>query len=428
MTMETALLHLGCLEFAINEHLQEGALLNLNEIHTLFAPSNWLPVPTEELCHQAYMNMRPALALATKLITSKEMMNWWMHALYGNLSRHKKSGRIYLADDYRELDTKQAKLEVDAKFSEVAEKIRFYWMPPVCIDRKESLAGMASYSPYDVMSHLDEAQFPTDHSETGRFLPTIGLDVQFLHHLVHSPGTPALSHGSNLRLQFYIAIVLVHELAHVIWMMVSWKHSIEPYFYLNDDMPEAGYSWENHVFGCHVSPYPFDRERIGPVCSSSFDEIAAFPSIYIPQPMAWVRMWFLEETWKDLHAHRAKMQPTVHHKLPDCYQGVFFADRYSRRANIWVRVLYKDRKAYAVQGSKVLDQEAESGKLAVAIRLGTVPPKQSLAKWFEITRVRDVQRAKERGWPDEEFHVGRSRDYELSCYDGKGTPLGDDDT
>jgi hypothetical protein len=73
-------------------------------------------------------------------------------------------------------------------------------------------------------------------------------------------------------------------------MMITHRHSQEPYFYLKDDMPEAGYSLEEYVFGCHVTSYPFDRTRIGPVISMSFDQMSAFPSIYIPQPLVWVRL------------------------------------------------------------------------------------------------------------------------------------------
>jgi hypothetical protein len=217
MKVEAALLRLGCLEFTKNDPLNEEALLSLDEIHPIFDPSNWLPVPSPELRHQGYINMRPALALATKLITSEMTMGWWIHTLYGKLSRHEKSGRWYLADDPRELNLEQAKLDVEAKFSELSKIVQFYWIPR--IDGKDDPAGspasMASYSPYDVMGYFDKERFPLGAVKDGRFLPTIGVDVLFLQHLTHSPGTPQLSQDSNLRLQFYIAVILVHELAHV---------------------------------------------------------------------------------------------------------------------------------------------------------------------------------------------------------------------
>jgi hypothetical protein len=117
------------------------------------------------------------------------------------------------------------------------------------------------------------------------------------------------------------------------------------------------------------------------------------------------------------------MQPTVPDRLPDRYEGLFVVDRYVREENIWARVLYKDKAPYAVQLTRALVQWSELP--SVCVRVGKVPPKQSIAKWFDITKERDVRRAKEQGWPDEKFHSGRSKVYEDFCYDKKGASLAD---
>jgi hypothetical protein len=45
---------------------------------------------------EAYEALRPALALATKLITTDEVLGWWIHVLYGSVQVDA-SGKRYLA-------------------------------------------------------------------------------------------------------------------------------------------------------------------------------------------------------------------------------------------------------------------------------------------------------------------------------------------
>ena len=74
--------------------------------------------------------MRPAFALATKMITCDSLLGWWIRVLYGSLREDEATGRRYFAPDLeREQNFPQAKKELEAVFAKLGDKLRWHWKP-----------------------------------------------------------------------------------------------------------------------------------------------------------------------------------------------------------------------------------------------------------------------------------------------------------
>ncbi|KAF2240940.1 hypothetical protein BU26DRAFT_611154 [Trematosphaeria pertusa] len=374
--------------------------------------------------------MQPALALATQWLTHASLRGWWIHALYGRYSIDSSTGRRTLApDESREADLDTAARDLEDAFARLAGVVRFYWAPVesgdavTSVNKWWALGRMAGSNDDDDEGGGGDGEAWIAAAERAPVAPVIGVPTLFLYHLL-SPRGACLAGGacSELRLQFHIAKILVHEVAHAFFLMLHGDVP-EPYFSPGDYMPEAGYSWQEYVFGGDVSCFPLKRSCVGALLAAECVEMHAFPGIGVPVDMGWVERWFLAATWESVRSSDIEeLRPLFAGMLGRKYAGLIYADRYIGENRQWARVLYRGGEPVAVRGLVLpgAPLPLREGGMKVRKWLKRIPPGDTVAQWWKRVSDADVGRAVADGFAAENFVRGRSRLYRGLCYDGEG--------
>ncbi|KAF2786370.1 hypothetical protein K505DRAFT_343863 [Melanomma pulvis-pyrius CBS 109.77] len=407
------LLKLHCIEVV---PFLSSSYISLHDtaIHPIFSSLLWDRTGVQEFIDPSHDAMRPAIALATKWITSDLFLGWWIRVLYGTFETDKESGKLYLAASPKEHDFPQAKADLEKAFAQLAENLRYYWKP------EDENTAATSRNPWMALWGLDNQRWDAEaDAHINEFAPCINLPTIFLYHLLSPRGARQASTCSNLRLQFHIAKTLVHELAHAFHMFVH-RDKCEPYIFLEDWIPEAGFSWEQFVFGCDVTAFPFKLEGIGAVCAMEFEHMHAFPGICVPLAMRWVEKWFLNETWNSAPDIEF-CNPITAEKLLKRYQGLIYADRFLPSANLWSRVLYQNQKPVGIQSLAIPGAPPPMGmRFNAMANLGMIPHRWNIQEWFDQVREKDIEAAVASGFDRDSFVKGRSKVYQAQCYDNDG--------
>jgi hypothetical protein len=101
-----------------------------------------------------YKNMRPALALATRLICTKSLQKWWHHTLNSQQ-------RIYIDSKQRYLKALKLRRDVDEAFLELAGKIRWFWLPDVVFQDN----GLTFWNPRGVQEEFASADYDDEQDD-----------------------------------------------------------------------------------------------------------------------------------------------------------------------------------------------------------------------------------------------------------------------
>ncbi|KAF2279439.1 uncharacterized protein EI97DRAFT_176273 [Westerdykella ornata] len=370
-------------------------------IHPVLEKSKWERLAIGQKAFDViYDRIRPALALVTRFLSIDEANDWWLHVLNGQIVQETSGNkRVYFAPGEHTRD-------LEAALTDLSAKLRFVWMAlPEC-------TGTMFHTPYDVLATMDREEWEQKRREHhDEYSPVIGLSSVYLYHLLRP-----LSKAKNLRLQICLAGTIGHELAHAFYSHVHGAQYHEVYHNPTDFMPEMGYSWEQHVFGCILSLRNIADPGIGPVRASSVENLYASPSISKPMTMEWVEKWFLLETWQVENVTLPRTQPVETYENPGDYSGAFWAEVWNAERGVF------EERLYLYVGTP--DARTGKSKRKGANQKGT--PTLSIRDWWlgnknnparPGKRDRHIQRALAAGYPKENIQIGRPECYRNQCYD-----------
>lgn len=200
-----------------------------NEIHQLFESANWpsLSVELDQLI--------PALRLASRFLTDVRYRGWWrtiaLQRWIGNLPP--KDGKPWLIKPVHASD------EADRMLAAMFDLLRRH------ITFSVSASIFTAFVSQNHCSHrCIGLTFYSGEAQCG--VRKISI---VLHPSVLIPAHQPVPLEQRLRLDFCIAILLCHEIAHALNTLQDFP--FEPVFGLTGDYatPELGYAFENHVFG-----------------------------------------------------------------------------------------------------------------------------------------------------------------------------------
>ncbi|KAL1601524.1 hypothetical protein SLS60_006439 [Paraconiothyrium brasiliense] len=330
--------------------------LDLNDIHPIFRFDNFdTTLLGKYRARKAWKAMRPALALATKFLTSPDAKRDFWHLLFfGELKTDEATGKRYLVHSTKEYDTSSTSGYFENCLLEMSECINFFWTPlnarhngkrynGIFYPDLGSALGMVDRSVLDVIAERDnDATQDYLHSWHGH----IGLSSVYLYHLLSlkSPARPGNWNSANMRLQLSLATLICHELSHAIWS----KRGIEgpePYVFLTDQKPELGFNFEVFLAGVVVE-LSLVCSVIGRMESLRWDNTFAMPGIRAVVDMKWVESWFRKDTWTGRVTFSTAPSTTGNRRPRLCIADRWFKNNILAPA-VFQPVLYIDGKAVA---------------------------------------------------------------------------------
>ncbi|KAI9684197.1 MAG: hypothetical protein M1829_003467 [Trizodia sp. TS-e1964] len=261
------LVRMGAIEMA----RVQGCTLS-NDIHPLFHPSSFENTPP-----QMYAALRPALQLASHLLTHAPLQAWWVHLLVGPKSWSRANRRQEI--------TPLACL-TPAHWAQAARRFQIQQI----VVRWERL-------PHDLYAC-------TQPHNTYKHISLIMMGEQVREHCV-SGALAAMPLWQQMAFHFFFAVDLMHELAHAMLAPRCSRtgmgnESVEPFLGPDAFEAEAGAMWENGVFGTKVQTINYSLlAEAG---------ILAYPYRGRPESMGvingfwavrldWVNRFFREESW-----------------------------------------------------------------------------------------------------------------------------------
>ncbi|ORY02050.1 hypothetical protein BCR34DRAFT_618166 [Clohesyomyces aquaticus] len=272
------------------------------DMHPIFRRSSWAGVC---FLDEVYEQMKPALTLVTKLITTKGLNGWRAHALYGTLEIDFSPGKRFFKENILETDLAQARLDVAAHWEMLSTNLVFYRLPQRSNDAKSTIHGCLCNFAWAALVDLSPAillsrKAPPKHM----FEPQIGLHVELIY-LLLSPlnGLPTVP---------------------------------EPYAFLTDAMPQVGASLEFAIFGAKLSSSPFNMKVVGPLYARTWHVIHSYPYIDASVDADWLQAWFRKDTYARMDEVISDNLLEVPHPVgqPDWFRAI----RYKNKG--WHQIVY----------------------------------------------------------------------------------------
>ncbi|KAJ4292028.1 hypothetical protein N0V90_009927 [Kalmusia sp. IMI 367209] len=431
-----------------------------NTIHPIFESSKWdqsVPVALD-----FYNAIRPALRLASHLLTARELSDWWVHVHYATgTTNNKQAKKEVLVSTAGEIDPDVGYDAAQAALRELAESTRWY-IRPLCpadavTDRNlwDALKQMYEGSKAPKEPTLEEVIFVSSVAADA-VAPVLGIASEYVYRVLSEHGSSKRSVGRDMRTQFRLAISLVHEVSHAFFM---WKErdagftpfvksvtqkrgrgkqtfevAYEPYVYATDPVPEVGLSWEHSVFGAFVSPDVRPLNDVGPLMLRPWEFAYSHLRVGALVPMANVQEWFLESTWANLDTKNpSKRLPNVY----KCGESLsFIAERFGAYPRMRAfHVLYIDGRLVeqfdtAKEGTGAVDvatKKQTGSKATTGTKTKTEleevdAPRgdESLRMWFARLTEKEIHFARFTGkQPVAKWAKARGK-YKDDCYDGCG--------
>ncbi len=104
--------------------------------------------------------------------------------------------------------------------------------------------------------------------------------------------------SQQLRFQFFLAILLVHEIAHSVYWLRSGPE--EPHYAIDEPCAELGASWERFMLGCKVQPINFNVGAESGLLAYRFEtheeEVAG--RLFYALPMDYISSFFSNKKWE----------------------------------------------------------------------------------------------------------------------------------
>lgn len=353
-------------------------------IHRVFRPSNFQnPMLqtrlTEGRRHQAWVNMRPALTLATKFLLDPRCGAFWNHLMYGTPVTDATTRKSYLEHSDLENDLQTARTDFAALLESLADRTTFYWRP----ERSEgpTLAGQTGFSFWQILGEfIDTSRFDHFRKSAEGYNSFIGLSSKFLYNLTSQSAVTFTDNEADIRFQFLFAVTLTHELAHAIYGWrglphVDWPNGDCEIFAFDTDLSnEIGWSWENHIWDGVILTCTLDHDAIGEVTARTWEsQLLQETYVHVPTPQAWLKSLFMKDTWKDIN-QVIKQVPR-----PVGRPHFFIAQRWIDNQRMFEFVDYVNFLAAKPEHQVLNDREG--------------PVKGDVDTWFKRVRKIDVQKA-----------------------------------
>ncbi|KAL1597907.1 hypothetical protein SLS60_008395 [Paraconiothyrium brasiliense] len=305
-------------------------------IHRLFRPSNFqnpllkVKLP-EERQHHIWINMRPALTLATKFLLDRRHGAFWYHLMYGTPVTDRATRKSYLMHSPQENDLETAQADFAALLESLADRMSFYWRPARW-NGKELNAIHGSSFWQTLQEFVDMSRWQNLARPAEGYNGYIGLSSNFLYNLIGRHAVTRTHIAPDMNMQFLLAVTLTHELAHAIYAWrdlpyAGFQNGQGELFVFDTDMSnEVGWSWEYHTFG-----------GVSLACNLLHDHISTFRArtwestllgetyIYTPVPNDWIKSMFMKNTWKRIKQHITQVPKPV--GSPEVFVALRYIDR-----------------------------------------------------------------------------------------------------
>ncbi|KAF2451231.1 hypothetical protein P171DRAFT_467855 [Karstenula rhodostoma CBS 690.94] len=353
-------------------------------IHRVFRPSNFQnpmlqPRLPDGRRHQAWVNMRPALILATKFLLDPQFGAFWNHLMYGTPVTDAATRRSYLEHSDLENDLKTARADFEALLGSLADRVTFYWRPEK--SEGSTLGAIFRMSFWEVLEEfIDVSRFQHLKKPAEGYNGFIGLSSKFLYNLMSENAVTYTDVDADIRFQFLLAVTLTHELAHAIYAWrglphVGWANGLTEVFAFDTDISnEIGWSWENHTWDGVVLTCTLDHDAIGDVVARTWEsEVFGETYMYTPTPEAWLKSLFMKDSWKDI-IRVIKQVPK-----PVGRPHLFFAQRWIDNQRGFEYVEYVDGHAVRPEHRVLNDREG--------------PVRGDVDGWFKRVRRDDLRKA-----------------------------------
>lgn len=273
-----------------------------NEIHPLFTADKWVMPNTP----MPYDQLRPTLQLASKLITHERALQWFAHVKHGHYYTQGDAPPILLrnAGPLTEDMLEVAKLEL----LNLSNFLKLSWIGGAHGKRIYGLYCCDLDSVADVCSLPLIRYFGLPRAQ----IPTIVISVKLLKKAPQHSRQGATLVAQRVA-QFQLASTLVHELAHAFTCFCHGgrRDYKEPLVFPTEALPEAGYSFNNFIFGAVVQSIAEETLFAADV-ASLYRKPRHVLITYVPQ--RWVHQWFLKSMWtnfSDLHERGALFAPSA---------------------------------------------------------------------------------------------------------------------
>ena len=374
--------------------------LDLEDIHPIFSHLNLEKCLLQtdlsiRAIGQATRNLRPALALATKLLTAPELQSWWYHLMYGTIGTSITTKKTQLLPSPMEQDIPTARADFAALLEALACRMQFYWAPFHVPNRPgpKPDAVHSTWGFWEMLSdYLDISKIVLRlaRKRAQGYNGLIGISSMTLYHLLspESPTRESLEQDTCLHVQ--LAFTLVHELAHAVYSLrriplvdvASWGTG-EVYAYDTDISNEIGMSWENYACDGVILSSQVTKEHIEGIVAKSWKHVLVpGPWAYTHVPQEWLRDLFRKDTWKDVTKHMERLEKPIGRS------GSFVAERWNEERWEFWPITYENRMAtgetaFLEDGGRVTGnveawyERARELDMAASVRSGKCEYKQT---------------------------------------------------
>lgn len=163
----------------LHNDTSSGQMISGN-VHELFRHENWshcLPQTDE-----AWKAMSSTFTLATKLLNTDSLRDWWFHMAFGSIALDTASQKFYI-EPGRAANNITCRLEFDRLLERLTDSIKFFWQPHKLASGQANWGTM--YNSHDhFLSKITKNWNPG--AQPKRLRLTIGLSTAILYHLVRS--------------------------------------------------------------------------------------------------------------------------------------------------------------------------------------------------------------------------------------------------
>lgn len=284
-----------------------------NSVHPIFARRQFV-----NLTDKQYHLLFPALQLATKFITEECLQSWWIKVLFGEVKENESEEWTdkYFSSPPQESFFTNA-LGIQEFLMDIVNVLKFIFDPMEAEGVNDADAESFA-NQRECESALTGSRNEEDESYVDE--PRIVLHSRYIINLEY------LLNVNAPQAQFEVAYfmftkTIVHELAHIVYM-ISLGGKVQEPFYSQADMKayksscqcpdggELGWSWEMYMFGAgfmwsieHPRSLSMHHQR---QYTDSYGHIREDPNQLIVIPNWWLSLWFRKSVWQNMALLRAR--------------------------------------------------------------------------------------------------------------------------
>jgi hypothetical protein len=331
-----------------------------NEVHALFAPDRFLLEDlVSELETDLWQDLKPALQLASRLLLSAPVMEYFRTIKYGKIASEKKYGRTYLipsSDAY----SQEANFEILTNLEMLSQKLVLIFAAIKPDENSDSQCHGIHYVSQEefgerVFFRGDSSRLPPRSDHQHHY---IILNQAYRDYFSNSSKRTATK---DVRTCFLLATTLVHELAHAFYarnIIDGVEDYEEPFLSAEqaDLAPELGCALDTQLYGAKtesiIDPIHGGYLEHWPILYTSKDDTVVYSRTHVifPVSSSWFYLWFQEETWNMITAAPVEQQLQAFH-IPRTDEGA--ARSSLKTGNFdWKRrraLIGKDRRMKAIE-------------------------------------------------------------------------------